>query len=184
MIDPTRCLRQEHDLITTVLDRFETEIGRLHRAPTPPPDTLRPFVEFFRQYADRCHHQKEEAVLFPALEDRGLPRAGGPTGQMMAEHEAARAHLAAIERAIGQAERGELANLSTLVSEGEEYLSLLRAHIEKENEVLFMMAFDLLEGEAAEAVLQRFTEIDADPDYLRTRDRMQDLAARIVAQDP
>ncbi len=35
-------------------------------------------VDFIRNFADRCHHGKEEDNLFPAMEKRGIPRQAGP----------------------------------------------------------------------------------------------------------
>ena len=42
------------------------------------PETLQQVVAFMRNYADKCHHGKEEAELFPFLERRGVPMRGCP----------------------------------------------------------------------------------------------------------
>ena len=51
-------------------------------------------IEFLRLYADRCHHGKEEALLFRELEKKGMPRAGGPVGMMLMEYQAGRSLIA------------------------------------------------------------------------------------------
>jgi hemerythrin-like domain-containing protein len=33
---------------------------------------------FLKEFADRCHHGKEEDFLFPALEKAGIKKEGGP----------------------------------------------------------------------------------------------------------
>jgi len=47
---------------------------------------LAKLLDFFQIFVDKCHHAKEEEVLFPALLDAGLPREGGPDQVMLAEH--------------------------------------------------------------------------------------------------
>jgi len=71
-VEATRCLREEHRLIERVLDCFEIALrasaasGEVKRA------EYAPFLEFFGDFADLCHHAKEEDRLFPALEERGV----------------------------------------------------------------------------------------------------------------
>ena len=42
-------------------------------------DSWRKALDFFSHFADQCHHFKEEQVLFPAMEEHGIPREGGPS---------------------------------------------------------------------------------------------------------
>jgi hemerythrin-like domain-containing protein len=53
-------------------------------------------IEFFRSYADRTHHGKEEDLLFPAMIEKGFSREQGPIHCMLADHE----HNRALTRAI------------------------------------------------------------------------------------
>jgi hemerythrin-like domain-containing protein len=49
--------------------------------------TLEESVNFLRHFADECHHFKEEKLLFPLMEEDGIPREGEPIGMMLVEHE-------------------------------------------------------------------------------------------------
>ena len=71
-MDTTRCLREEHALILKVLDCFEIALDRARRDGRVSSQVFDPFVEFFRGFADRCHHCKEEDRLFPCLERCGM----------------------------------------------------------------------------------------------------------------
>ena len=90
---PTEILSGEHRVIEQVLTCLEriaeqcAAEGRLDRT------SAEQALEFFRNFADRCHHGKEEVHLFPALEAKGFPRDGGPTGVMLHEHDQGRAHV-------------------------------------------------------------------------------------------
>lgn len=99
---------------------------------------LQDAVAFSQGFVDRCHHGKEEHCLFPCLERRGIPREGGPIGVMLAEHEQGRQLVRRIREATdryqaGGGEAGEVVELAW------QYIELLRAHIAKENQILFPM---------------------------------------------
>jgi hemerythrin-like domain-containing protein len=97
----------------------------------------------FAAYLERevMHHfALEEQSLFPALA-RHLPASQGPLAVMSAEHAEFRAllaHLAAAVRAGSYA--GQRAHATEIVA-------LLRAHIDKEDHVLFPLAEQLLSAE-------------------------------------
>jgi hemerythrin-like domain-containing protein len=111
-------------------------------------------LDFFRRFADACHHAKEERVLFPLLEARGIPRRGGPIGMMLLEHEEGRRLLAAMERAIAARERPRL------VASAGAYGGLLRAHIAKERGVLFPFGETRIDEADDRALAERFAEIE------------------------
>ena len=58
----------------------------------PAPGLLGDAARYFREYVDGCHNKKEENHLFPLIEQRGIPRSGGPLAVMLMEHEQNRVH--------------------------------------------------------------------------------------------
>ena len=131
--------------------------GRVHR-----PGDLRPFVEFFQDFTDRCHHGKEEGGLFPCLERCGLSREHGPIAVMLHEHQLGRAHVRQIAQALPAADTGDPAAAKTVVREGHAFIDLLRDHILKENHVLFEMA-DQVVGPAEQTQLSAaYADSDAE----------------------
>jgi hemerythrin-like domain-containing protein len=137
---PTDTLRAEHEEILAVLATLTSLADRGEPIERAHVDTL---VAFFRGFADRCHHAKEETALFPALEARGIPRRGGPIGVMLYEHEEGRSLLQAIADAAAAGAPRDFARAAHA------YEDLLGRHIHKENEILFRMAERVL-GEAEE----------------------------------
>ncbi len=114
-------------------------------------------IDFIRNFADRCHHLKEEKLLFPALEEKGIARDGGPIGMMLTEHEEGRSYV----RAMAEALKGEVPPKTVLVENARAYLSLLRDHIRKEDEILFNMADEVLSSEEQKKLLREFEEHEA-----------------------
>ena len=79
MATATKVLRHEHEAILKILDVTEKVANRLERGEAVRQEVLANLQEFFRLFADQCHHGKEEDLLFPLLEQKGIPRTGGPS---------------------------------------------------------------------------------------------------------
>ncbi len=101
---------------------------------------LESILEFLQVFVDRCHHGKEEEILFPALESVGIPKEGGPIGQMLAEHEQGRQLVREIGQTLPTGTREEWAAATRFRETSRKYIELLAQHIQKENDVLFAMA--------------------------------------------
>lgn len=117
-------------------------------------------LDFIKNFADKCHHLKEEKAFFPALVERGVPVEGGPIGMMLMEHEEARQHVRAMSSALLGAKENPHAK-ATLLEHAKAYLRLLHEHIIKEDEVLFPMADRLLTPDEQKDLLRHFEEHEA-----------------------
>jgi len=156
---PTEILSDEHRVIERVLDALQ----RLTAVPVNPSlEQWRKALEFFRHFADQCHHFKEEKVLFPALEEHGIPREGGPIGMMLAEHEEGRGHVRSMIDAVEQVAQGNGAASTTLLDHARAYLTLLREHIQKEDDILFRMADEVIPEDEQRRILKDFENHEAE----------------------
>jgi hemerythrin-like domain-containing protein len=146
----------EHRVIEQVLSCLEKLADRCQAGHQLDDTSAREALDFFRHFADRCHHGKEERLLFPLLEARGLVREGGPTGVMLHEHDEGRRLIAALAEAV---ENGAGADF---VRHARAYIRLLREHIRKEDHCLFPMAAHALSDKDAEALLGSFERVEGD----------------------
>lgn len=153
---PTEILSSEHRVIEQVLDCLERIIAEASAAGQLDAASAKDAVSFFRTFADQCHHAKEEVHLFPAMEAKGFPRDGGPTGVMLTEHEAGRGCVRTMSEAIDAAAAGDGAALRRFAEAGAGFISLLRQHIEKEDHCLFSMANEVLTDEDQSALMAKF----------------------------
>ena len=110
-------------------------------------------VGFLKEFADTCHHGKEENILFPALVQAGIPDKGGPVGAMLQEHELGRRLLRAMTTALG-----EPVKAAEFAKTASEYSAFLRQHIDKENGILFPMGERVLDEGRLEDIHARFQE--------------------------
>ncbi len=181
-VHPTKCLRSEHQVILRVLDCFEIALRKAHETKTVSKAIFDPFVEFFQGFADRCHHCKEEDRLFPCLEKKGIPRDGGPIGVMLYEHEQCRKHVRNIKAAIADTESESSSAFETVMSEGQIFLELLRAHIGKENNVLFDMADNVVMGDDLSNLASAYEQAESEPEYLQTHDHCSEIAKQLMSE--
>ena len=148
-------LRMEHDavrLTLKVLDRMAQKIERGGALDNP--QHVDQLLEFFTVFVDKCHHGKEEELLFPAMVQTGVPSDGGPIGVMLREHELGRECVRKMKAAFSRLKTGDFQAATDFVRSAQDYISLLNQHIEKENNVLFPMA----ERQLSEAALAELSE--------------------------
>jgi len=156
---PTQVLMDEHRVIERVLTALENKIEELDQGPFPR-EFFDKALDFFANFADRCHHGKEEERLFPLLKERGIPDQGGPIGVMVHEHTVGRKHLAAIRSHLDAAERRERRDVWMIRSESLAYIRLLREHIQKEDNILFVMARRVLTPDDVERLQREFACVE------------------------
>lgn len=147
-------LVDEHDVILSVLDAVEKVAWR--RNASFPQEFYEKAFDFFPNFADKCHHAKEEDTLFPLLESRGIPRDGGPIGCMLTEHTEGRRRVAAVREALKRTAAGDVAAREIVRREALAFVDLLRHHIEKENMVLFVAGDQRLTDADKAELLKKF----------------------------
>ncbi len=179
MATATQVLRQEHDAILLVLEACEESARRLAAGKAVAPHLLEGMLEFFRLFADRCHHGKEEDLLFPMLERKGMPRQMGPIGVMLTEHDQGRAFIRQMAQAATDYKSGKAEATSRWMEAAHAYCGLLREHIAKENEVLFVMAERMLSAEEQQQLSAQFAAVEQERLGAGTHERLHELKNQI-----
>jgi hemerythrin-like domain-containing protein len=101
-------------------------------------------------------------VLFPALENVGIPREGGPVGVMLDEHQQMRGYLRGVAEAVERVQAGEVGAAGDIVRHAGNYASMLRRHIDKENSILFRMAEMRLGPDREQELAEQFEVIETE----------------------
>jgi hemerythrin-like domain-containing protein len=154
-------LKAEHELIRRVLTVLEAEADRIAAGAEPRLDVLANAVTFFEGFIDACHHEKEERYLFPALSSKSDAVQYGPVSVMLAEHEEGRGYIGTLERAMEGMQSRDIGAFPAAVAALQCFCLLLRAHIEKEEEVLFQFAGRLLSPAEANQLAADFESVEA-----------------------
>ncbi len=177
-------LMGEHRLIERVLGSLESFAAGVGGGLSLERPLVASYARFFREFADACHHGKEEDILFQRLVERGFSRDVGPIAVMLYEHTVGRAHVSELLR-VGQSAGTPVAEeVRLVVDTSDSYVPMLRAHILKEDRILYPMALRTLspaELDTMEAAFESFERAQrADGTY----DRLQRLAEELVASFP
>lgn len=156
----TDILIKEHRAIETVLGVMERAAKRLETDGQVDPSLLADCLDFASGFADRCHHAKEEDLLLPRLEQRGMNREGGPIEYVLSDHEKGRGFIKAAKQALDEWRGGDDSARMRLAAALRGYAGLLRIHIQKEDSVLFEEANHLLSEEDDSELEAAFDEVE------------------------
>lgn len=149
-------LKADHRAIERVLDCLDNMSVQWHRQGSLDDTSAHQAIEFFRHFADGCHHNKEEQHLFPRMESLGMPKEHGPIGVMLHEHEVGRQLLSLMDAAVTEWSNGNRLAGDSFARAAEEYSALLRQHISKEDHCLFAMADHILSDKDQSDLLAAF----------------------------
>lgn len=158
-MQPTEILKNEHLVIEVVLSCLEKMAENCKATNQIDTDSAKKAITFIQEFADKFHHEKEEKYLFTAMETKGFPRDGGPTGVMIHEHEEGRGHVRAMAEALEKNSSEAFADAALKL------INLLRQHIAKENSCLFTMAEQAFTDDDRNALIKQFQSV-GQPDKL------------------
>lgn len=148
----TSDLKKEHNAILHVLNILDKMMSADNKADNVRLEYYNELVHFLKIFADKCHHGKEENYLFEELVKHGVPCEGGPVGVMLREHELGREYIALMDKSL------EAKDLTGFHAAAVKYRDLLRNHIDKENNVLFVMADKLLDEAKQTDLFEKFEQ--------------------------
>jgi hemerythrin-like domain-containing protein len=177
-MDAIQILQSEHRAIERTIDALERFGQTVVRGGGKPAELSR-FVTFIREFADEAHHGKEEDVLFAALVDAGFPSRAGPVAVMLHEHELGRAQVRALD-ALAKKEDWTRQDRDRIAELSASYGELLRAHIQKEDGVLYPLAQMRLPPEAMAKVDAECAALDARRRESGGEARLQALASELI----
>jgi len=169
MMKSLEILVHEHRVIEQVLNSLEKILERCGTDGKLDQTSAQQALDFFRTFADRCHHGKEEAHLFPLLESRGLGSGCGPVAVMRREHELGRLYVQGMDAVLEAAAKGEPEAVRWFTLHGQSYIRLLREHIGKEDHCLFVRAESVMnvqDDDTLQAAYGQFEAADLGPGAL------------------
>jgi hemerythrin-like domain-containing protein len=171
---------QEHRTIEQVILCLEEMADRCEAGQRLDSASAGEALDFFRVFADRCHHGKEEDLLFPLMESKGFSREHGPTGVMLDEHQQGRRHIRAMSEALERISSGDIGAQGPFIEHARRYAELLRQHIFKEDHCLFPMAEQVLSETDQSALSQSFSKAEREELGLEVHKKYVAIADRLA----
>lgn len=161
MMLPIAPLMIEHRLIEKMIVEIQREIDRCEQHKKISPEFIDLAVDFIRVYADRCHHGKEEDILFRDLRKKAL---SGEEKQIMEElieeHRQGRKTVADIVETKGRYLKGNQEALPVMLDRMRFLVDFYPKHIEKEDRHFFLPIMNYFSRAEKEAMLQEEWEFD------------------------
>jgi len=155
---PTEDLKNEHRVIERMLAVVSIAADRLNAGQEVDSDVFVGAADFFKNFADKCHHGKEEKLLFKKMIERGMSGEVGPSAVMLREHEDGRAHVRKIAEI--SAKKLDKKTKMELIRHAKAYVELLGQHIQKEDNVLYPMANQMLSSSDQKELEEGFEEVE------------------------
>ncbi len=179
---PIHELIHEHRYILKVVHGLSLFDAALERAERVDTELLRRAVEFMREFADRCHHAKEEKILFPAMIAKGVPKTGCPIEGLLREHGQGRELVGALARANDAHAAGATGAAEALRAAIAGIQRLYPNHIWKEDQMVFPMAENLFDAAETARLAADFAaaEREMGAEHERHAAFADELAARLA----
>jgi hemerythrin-like domain-containing protein len=178
----TDVLRQEHQTIKGALGIAERIAAKINRDEEMPSANVAKLMEFIRLFIEQCHHSKEEEILFPLLEKKGIPANGGPLGVMLMEHERARVLIEEMSVTAGNALGHPSAK--RWMRAAWDYSDLMYDHFYKEEEMLFKIADRVLSQEEQAAIAGAFKLLEDERIGPGKHEQLNAMIEELIAKNP
>ena len=123
---PVQDLRDEHSAISIILSVMKKVATRLKNREEVKKEHLEKIVEFLINFADKCHHGKEERILFPEviknISNLNL------VNELLGEHKAGRDYIHGMKQSLKYYDTGN-PDAYHIATNMEGYILLLIVHI-------------------------------------------------------
>jgi len=158
---PIGPLMIEHRLIERMVGVLRGEMQSIEKKNEAHVELIDSGVDFFRTYADRCHHGKEEDILFRDLAKKRLSSEHKKImDELIEEHRGGRETVRQLLSAKECYAKGDAAALKHIIGILKKLVEFYPAHIEKEDKHFFLPCMEYFSKEERDAMLQECWEFD------------------------
>lgn len=162
---PIAPLMIEHRVIEKMISLIEMAVPVIEKEGTVDGLLIDAFADFIRTYADRCHHGKEEEILF---RDLGRKKLVEEHQQIMAEliedHKWGRTKVGQLMKAKEEFLGGKKEAISEVLACLKDIAAFYPKHIEKEDRHFFLPCMDYFSESEKDRMLEE--EMDFDKGFI------------------
>jgi hemerythrin-like domain-containing protein len=174
----------EHRLIERMIALMEQEIQSAETSKRVDPRFIDTAAQFIRTYADRCHHGKEEDILFRELRKKPLSDEHARIlDELVEEHQWGRETTAALVDANERYASGDSGALSEILDGTSRLVTFYPKHIEKEDKHFFLPAMKYFSEDEKQAMLKEGHEFDSTLMHREYADMISGLEKDMRAED-
>jgi hemerythrin-like domain-containing protein len=153
----------EHRLIERMIKAMNHALLQAEKQKKIDPRFIETATDFIRAYADRCHHGKEEDILFRELKKKKISAEHQTIiEELIEEHKRGRQVTGKLVEANSRYMKGDERALSEILECIRTLIGFYPKHIEKEDRRFFLPIMGYFSKEEREAMLQEGYRFDAD----------------------
>ncbi|MEN6615451.1 MAG: hemerythrin domain-containing protein [Syntrophorhabdus sp.] len=178
---PIAPLMIEHRIMEKMIGIIENEVDWCDQNGSISSELIDLVIDFIRNYGDRCHHGKEESILFRELKKKAMSKEHTALmKELMEEHLLSKAKVAQLADARDRFIQGDKMALPQIVECLKFIKNLYPAHIEREDKLFFQPAMDYFSAQERDELLKEMTEFDRHIIHRIYRDKI-DSARRFLS---
>lgn len=154
-------MMEEHQHILRMVEVVREACFGIMNGSEIPYEDFTDIIDFIRTYADNHHHGKEEKIMFQEMQNHlgkmgeNLIRHG-----MLVEHDLGRLHVKELEEALALVKAGDEKSKLDVIANAISYTHLIKRHIQKEDELIYVYGEKNLPLEVMGDVNQRTYEFE------------------------
>ncbi len=156
-INPIDDLVNEHKGIITMLHIMQKISSKIQKRDNIEKDHIHKIIEFLSNFADKCHHGKEEDILFPEMAKN--PENTILINELLGEHRAGRDYIRGMKNSLDDFSTGSPAAYH-IAANMQGYTALLINHIQKETKELFVIAEKEIPENTKNLIEEKFEELE------------------------
>lgn len=158
---PIGPLMIEHRLIERMIEVMKRQLQRWEGEGKADPSFIETAVDFIRTYADRCHHGKEEDILFRDLSEKPISNDHKRImDELVVDHRWGRKTTGRLVEANESYWKGDAEAFSTILDCVKSLVEFYPKHIEKEDRHFFIPIMDYFSKEEKDAMLNEEYDFD------------------------
>jgi len=157
---PIEILLNEHALIRQAIDNLSIGVEKLEDGEKIPEEFFEKAIEFARTFVDKFHHFKEEYIMFSQLAQKKEGHLDAQIEALRHQHERGRNYIVNIADSLKGYLRGEEIQTTTLLENLAAYISVLRHHIHREDNIFYPIAEKEFSEKEKEIILEAFKKED------------------------
>lgn len=158
---PVGPLMIEHRLIERMIKIMQANLKNISKEGKVDSSFVDTAIDFIRIYADRCHHGKEEDILFRNLAKKKISDEHNRImNELIEEHKMGRKNVKNLVEAKEKYAHGDNGALKEIVLNMETLVKFYPKHIEKEDKHFFLPCMNYFTDAEKDAMLNEMREFD------------------------
>jgi hemerythrin-like domain-containing protein len=159
---PIGYLMLEHRLIERMVKIMAQKLSKMKEKNKVGPDFITTAIDFLRAYADKCHHGKEEDILFKELLDKKISSEHKrAVEELIEEHKKGRVVVGKLEVARENYANGKAGSLKDIKAHIKWLIEFYPRHIGKEDKEYFIPFMGYFTKPQQDKMLVSFCEFDS-----------------------